>query len=115
MIHKYTIVKNAHDNTLTIKEFAVIGEKPKLTEAANLTDEHFQLLFQEKYDAKRVERAAKQGKSGLISMLRTPNFYPIGTYADEIADSVIQLVRSKQDLPVALIFDDQDFLSTAED
>ena len=104
MKQKYSILNDKAGGKLIIKEYA------------ELDKENFSLMFEESYEAHEIETAVKNGKTDLISVLRTPNLYPIAEYADKIADEVILLIKDKSsaDAPVELIFNDIDLTKKEE-
>ena len=104
MKQKYSILNDKTTGKLIIKEYA------------ELDKENFSLIFEESYDANEIKAAVKDGKTELISVLRTPNLYPIAEYADKIADEVILLIKGKSsaDEPVELIFNDIDLMKKEE-
>ncbi len=104
MRQKYSILNDKAGGKLIIKEYA------------ELDKENFSLMFEESYEAHEIETAVKNGKADLISVLRTPNLYPIAEYADKIADEVILLIKDKSsaDAPVELIFNDIDLTKKEE-
>ncbi len=104
MKQKYSILNDKATGKLIIKEYA------------ELDKEHFSLIFEESYDAQEIKAAVKNGKDELISVLRTPNLYPIAEYADKIAEEVILLIKgkSKADEPIELIFNDIDLMKKNE-
>jgi hypothetical protein len=99
MKQKYNIFLNDEKGELSIKE------------SAELDKELFSVLCEETYKSDSVESAIGKGKEALISTLRTNNFYPIGVYADKIADSVMDLYRSDTDRSIELLFDDKELLA----
>jgi hypothetical protein len=100
MKQKYLILKNDNANKLTIKEFAEIGER-------NV----YSLACEEIYDGEVVKSAITRGKEALISALRTKSLYPSGSYAEKIAESVINLYSSENDKSQELFFDDKKYIS----
>jgi len=110
MKQKYLITRNTETHQLSIKEFAVLGRTYKNMDATNLGKDNFSFLYKENYDSDIIESAITEGKETLINTLRTQNMFPIGVYADVIADSVIDLYRSRRNQSVELVFDDKDLL-----
>jgi hypothetical protein len=100
MKQKYLISKDSTSGSLIIKEYA------------ELDKELFSLIFEESYDGKTIEDAVKDGKEALVSVLRTPNLYPIAEYADKIAENVILLIKGKvpDTEPLELVFNDIDLM-----
>ena len=99
MKQKYNIFLNDETRELSIKE------------SAELDKELFSVLCEETYGSNAVESAIQKGKESLISTLRTNNFYPIGVYADKIAESVMDLYHSDTDRTIELFFDDKELLA----
>lgn len=99
MKQKYIILKDTENKQMKIQEFAEL-EKDSLS-----------LLCEEAYDFKAIKSAAKTGKDELISALRTKNMYPPGSYANRIADAVVELTTSKDKESVELFFDDIELLA----
>lgn len=104
MKQKYLILKNDEKNELIIREFLEINK------------EMFSLVCEETYDNNDIESAiAKNGKH-LVSVLRTNNMYPVGLYADRLAESIITMYSEENKQPIELLFDDAaSFLKTRGD
>ena len=113
MMQKILISRDKKAKLLTIKEFAVVDWHPSRKDLSSLSPNDFMLLNTETYPAQSITTAISEGKDALISQLRTASFYPIGPYADRIADSVIDLYRSNKDLPVELVLNDLELLPGA--
>ena len=96
MKQKYSILKDAKSGNVTIKEYA------------ELDKDMFSLIFEESYDGQKIASAVKEGNSAVVAAIRTPNLYPIGEYAEKIADVVIDLSSAKEpaEEPVELVFND---------
>jgi len=103
MKQKYLILKNDEEKVLIIKEFADVDKGM------------FSLLYEEKHPHKQIKSAIKKGKEALIATLRTPTMYPVGRYADRIAEEVINLYKSKEVDSKELFFDDVDLLAAVRD
>lgn len=99
MKQKYLIMKNDDKNELIIQEF---GE---------LNKDMYSLLCEEIYDSKNIQSAITAGKTILVSALRTENMFPIGVYAERIADAIIDMYTSKSDSSVELVFNDIDLVA----
>lgn len=97
---KYLILKNGNTNELTIREFLELDER-----------DVYSLACEETYDGEIIKSAITSGKEALISTLRTTNLYPPGSYAEKIAESVINLYSSENDQSQELFFDDKDYIS----
>jgi len=99
MKQKYLILKNDEKNELIIREFLEINK------------EMFSLVCEETYDNNDIESAiAKDGKK-LVSVLRTNNMYPVGLYADKLAESIISMYGTEHKEPIKLFFDDAESFS----
>ena len=110
MKQKFLIQKVDNNNDLSIKEYANLEREYKFNEWVNLDKEFFSFLGEETYDRHIILSAIKKGKENLILTLRTHNMYPIGEYADEIADGIIKLYDSKKNQTLELLFDDKQLL-----
>ncbi|MFC1515561.1 hypothetical protein ACFL7E_02250 [Thermodesulfobacteriota bacterium] len=99
MKQKYVISKDNEKKALIIQEYA------------ELDKEMLSFICEQPYELKAIRAAIKKGKRELISTLRTENMYPIGMYAEKLAASVIDLVKSKDDKPMELFFNDIDLLT----
>ena len=84
----------------------VVG--PRQAEALRIELDDFTLLCTETYEGKAIKNAISEGKDALVTVLRTDNMYPIGTYANVIADSVIEIYGENDDFSKELLFDDLD-------
>ena len=73
--------------------------------------DQFSFVYREKYDSQKIKAAIIIDKYAIISSIRTDNLYPIGQYADALADSISKLYGSKNDQTAELIFDDQDLIN----
>ena len=94
MKQRYLILKNEEKNELIIRESLEINK------------DMFSLVCEETYDNNDIESAiAKDGKH-LVSVLRTDNMYPIGLYADKLAESIITMYGTEHKEPIKLLFDD---------
>lgn len=112
MRQKYLIQKDDSEGTLKILEFANLDHEYKISELVKLDKEYYSLLCEETYDRKDLKTAIKAGREFLISALRTDNLYPIGEYADRLADSIISLYASPKDLSAEILFDDKELLES---
>ena len=99
MKQKYLILNDKKNKQIKIQEFA------------ELNKQMLSLLCEEAYDYKTIKSAISAGKGELIAALRTNNMYPPGIYAEQIADAVINLHKSKKKESVELFFDDINLLS----
>lgn len=102
MKHKYLITRNDKKSELVIQE---LGELDK---------DMYSLLCEELYDTKNIQAAITKGKKTLISAIRTENLFPIGIYAERIAEAVINMFASKNDQSVELVFNDVDLVARTQ-
>jgi len=101
---KYLILKNDEKNGLIIREFLEINK------------EMFSLVCEETYDNNDIESAIAKDRKDLISVLRTNNMYPVGLYADRLAESIITMYGAENKQPIELLFDDSaSFVKTQGD
>ena len=115
MRQKFTIHKDNEKMELTIKEFANLDREIRGRELIKIDKEIFSFLCEETYDGKKLKSAIKKGKEDLISALRTDNMFPIGSYAEIIAESIIDLYDSKENNTIELLFDDKELLIVDRD
>jgi hypothetical protein len=115
MKQRYFICRDEKTNELTIEEYAVVTGNPKTYEISGLTPDDFTLLCIETYEGKKIRKAISQGKEALVSTLRTDNLYPISTYADLIADSVMEIYDKKHNVCKELLFDDLELFEFFQD
>jgi len=111
MKQKFLIQKIDGNHDLRIKEYASLEREYKFSDWAGIDKEFFSFLGEQTYDRKLILSAIKKGKEDLISALRTRNMYPIGEYAGEIADGIIELYDSKKNQTLELLFDDKRLLA----
>ena len=90
-----------------------INEKNELiiNEFAELDKDAMSLLCEEKYKMDDIEASLEKGKNFLIAAIRTKNMYPIGLYADKIADAIIEFFEIPGETKKTLFFDDSDLLT----
>ena len=98
MKQKYTILKNDEKTGIIIKEFA------------ELDKEIFSFLCEETFEDETVKSAIEKGQDALIKTLRTQNLFPLGIFAEKIAEAVTKMYESGDDQPVELLFNDIDLL-----
>lgn len=110
MIQKYLIYKDEKKDLLTITEFAILERIYGLGEFPVYHKEDFSLRCKEEYTSDAIEKAIPLGKSAVVSVLRTPNMYPVSHHARAIADSIIDLYESDNEKSVELLFDDLESL-----
>lgn len=105
MKQKYSVVRNDEKGVLVIQEYA------------ELSKEIFTLVCEETYPRETIEKAVSQGLQAVIDTIRTPNLYPISTYAAEIAKKVMDLYSSTDNPPetsAELLFDDIELVAKPE-
>ena len=112
MLQRYDISMDNDTNRLSIKEFAVIGRKPRKSEYYDYTLETFSLIHEVSYDGDRIRAAIQEGAEALISEIRSPAFYPIGSCAEVIAETVTGYLNGNTDPVSEVFFDDRTLLST---
>ncbi len=110
MKQKYQIWKNIKGKELVIQEYAVLSGNPKRKDFPGVQEDEFSLLSEQIYDVKSVKGSISDGKSALVSLLRTRHFFPIGQYMDKIADTVIAMFAAKGEQTENLLFDDKEFI-----
>ena len=99
MKQKYEILKNEDGTRFIIRELA------------ELDKDIMSLLCEASYDASVVESAIGAGKERLISTIRTKNLYPPRSYAEKLAEAVMNFDDAKNQEPVIVLFDDTSTLS----
>jgi hypothetical protein len=110
MKQKFLITLDEKTNQLSIEEYAVLERTYKYSNVSNIEKDNYSFLYKETYDSGVIESAISEGKDALISILRTPNMFPIESYINEMAKSVIDLYGPEHNLSVELVFDDKDLL-----
>ena len=115
MKQRYFISRDEKTSTLTIEEYAVVAGNIKRHEISAIARDDFTLLCTETYEGKAIKKAISEGKEALVTVLRTDNLYPIGTYANVIADSVIEIYGKNDHFSKELLFDDLDLFETLQD
>ena len=115
MKQRYHISRNEETSELTIQEYAVGAGNTKRHEISAIARDDFTLLCTETYEGKAIKNAISEGKDALVTVLRTDNMYPIGTYANVIADSVIEIYGENDDFSKELLFDDLDLFETFQE
>jgi hypothetical protein len=114
MIQKYLIVRDQENSVLTIEEYAVVDALAKNVDIQNLNEDPFSFICKSEYDCKIIEAALTKGKHAVISSIRTNNMYPIGNYADAIAESITNLFESEGNETVEVMFNDIELISEKE-
>lgn len=98
MKHKYSVLKDVEKKELIIREYAELDKK-------TLT-----FVYESTYPEKQIKSAISKGTDALISVLRTPNFYPAGLYAEKIAEAMQKLYLLGTNETIDLFFDDIEFI-----
>ena len=111
MIQKYKIFRDDEKDLLVIEEFAVLDRVIGNIDHQEIHEDQFSFVCRVKYDSQGIKAAIVKDRYAIISSIRTDNLYPIGHYADALADSISKLYGSENGQTVELIFDDQDLLS----
>ena len=107
MIQRFRIFMDDENDFLTIEESAVLDKVKRGIDYEGLNTEDFSIVYKEKYESTTLKTAISKDKQAIISSIRTNNMYPIGSYAEAIADSITKLYESTNSQTVELIFDDQ--------
>ena len=110
MIQRFRIFMDDENDFLTIEESAVLDKVKIGIDYEGLNTEDFSIVYKEKYESTTLKTAISKDKQAIISSLRTNNMYPIGNYAEVIADSITDMYESGSSKTVELIFDDQELL-----
>lgn len=103
MKQKYLILKNDEKNELIINESLEINK------------DMFSLVCEETYNNNDIESAVAKGGKHLVSVLRTNNMYPVGVYADKLAESIITMYGAEHKEPIKLLFDDASSFSKIQE
>jgi hypothetical protein len=107
MKQKYHIRKDVESKTLLIQEFAVLTANTGKQKYPDIQGDDYSLLCEQSYSGREVKSASSTGKDDLILLLRNQHFFPIGTYVDKIADTIMGMYASKGEQREDLIFDDK--------
>lgn len=111
MRFKYTILKDIEKNRISIREYAVVDKNLNNVSWLMLQENDFSLLCEENYELPMITSSISKGMNQLIGALRTPNLFPIESYAKKIAESIITICNVDNDQSVDLLFDEGDLLS----
>ena len=111
MLQRYDISMNNDTNRLSIKEFAVIGRKPRKRENYDPVQEYFSLIHEETYDGDIIRAAIQAGSDALISEIRSDDFFPISSCVKIIAERVTGLFNDDTGPVSEMFFDDRNLLS----
>lgn len=105
MRQKFFIRRDDPRNELVIREYAVLGREHKHANTAP-DSQRFSLIGEQTYQRQTVTAAMEMGRRQLRNALRTPNMYPISSYAEKIADAVVGLYTAENPHTIELSFDD---------
>ncbi len=111
MLQRYDISLKGNENSLSIKEFAVIGRKLRKNEYYDHAHENYSLMHEVSYDGDKIRAAINKGQEALISALRSDDFFPIHPHAKIMAEEVTNLFDGRVDHFSELFFDDRTLLS----
>jgi len=112
MLQRYDISMDNDTNQLLIREFAVLGRKPRKSEYYDFTLENFSLIHEVTFDVDIIRAAIQEGLEALIAELRSDNFFPIGPCAKIIAEGVTGFFNGNTEPVSEVFFDDRALLST---
>ncbi len=112
MLQRYDISMDNDTNRLSIREFAVIGRKPRKSEYYDFALKNFSLIHEVTYDVDIIRAAIQEGSEALISELRSDAFFPIESCAKIIAEKVTDLFNGNTEPVTEVFFDDRTLLST---
>ena len=114
MLQRYDISMDNDTNRLSIREYAVIGRKPRKSEYYNITLENFSLIHEVWFDVDTLRAAIQKGMEALITELRSDDFFPIDPCSKVLAEKVTGFFDSNTDPdPVSeVFFDDRILLSS---
>ena len=112
MLQRYDISMDNGTSRLSIKEFAVIGQKPRKSENYDPTLENFSLIHEVTFDVDIIRAAIQEGSEALISELRSDDFFPIDSCSKIIADKVTGFFNGDAEPVSEVYFDDRTLLST---
>ena len=115
MLQRYDISLDNKANRLMIKEFAVLGRKSRNRNYADSVKDKYSLIHQESYNVDIIRKAVSTGREGLITELRTPNFFPIHSCVKILAEKVIELFEDDSDSSFEVFFDDLSLFSKNEE
>lgn len=96
MKQKYVVLLNNESNQLVIQEYA------------ELDKEMLSLLCEETYDLATIKAAAENNRTALIQALRTHNMYPPGSYIEQIADNILDMLAPGGNTSAELFFEEKD-------
>ena len=115
MLQRYDLSMDGDIDRLSIKEFAVLGRTLRKSDLSEPSNEDFIFIHEVTYDGDTIRAAIKEGREGLISELRSDDFFPIRPCAEVIADGVIELFENHSDPFPKLFFDDRTLFSSEDE
>lgn len=114
MQQRYDISVNAETNRLSIKEFTILERPSRKQGYTDSSQLEYSLIHEQTYDGDVIRTAIDNGKEALIAALRSDNFYPIQSTADNIAEKVIGVFENTSEPFFKLYTDDLALLSGAK-
>ena len=115
MLQRYDISMDDEANRLSIKEFAVLGQKSRKRDYFEPAHEKFLFIHKVTYDGDIIRAAISEGKEALISELRSDNFFPIRPCVDILVERVIELFEHNANSFSEVVFDDQTLFSKEDE
>ena len=103
MKQKYVVLLNNESNQLVIQEYA------------ELDKEMLSLLCEETYDLETIKAAAQKSRVALVQSLRTHNMYPPGSYTEEIASNIIDMLAPGGNTSAELFFEEKEMFSAIDE
>jgi len=110
MLQRYDIKIDGDTNRLSINEYAVLGRRYRrygMQEPATPATVKYNLVYEASYEGDNIRTAIKQGRTALISELRTDGFFPVQACAELLAEKVTDLFDAGADQFVELFYDDR--------
>lgn len=107
MVEKFFIYRDIKSGNLTIEEKAVFNPIKRGSDVSRLTDDVFRLVYSITYSKEKIESAVGNGRSSLITTIRSRNFFPIKIHCEAIADAIIRIFDNKE-TSEELLFDAKD-------
>ena len=107
MLQRYDISLDVEENSLSIKEFAVLTTISRKREPSNPVELNYSLIHEEAYDVDLIRGAIHEGKYYLIKELRSDSFFPIQSCIEVIAEGVIELFNGDSNPFSKVFFDDR--------
>jgi len=111
MRQRYILSKAGPENSLIIREYAVIGKDAHKIQGIQFEDD-YTFICEENYNGDSIQEAISDGH--LIATLRTDNLFPVGLLAAKLAQSVVSLYLSSGDCSAELSFNDIELFSNKQ-